>query len=219
MVWWRLSYTQNCNYSSVDASCGGNICFDFRQETQGGFCDGPDLTNEGVYLQYKITAGAWTTINYFNPVGFPYTGWQNHCFAIPLAAQTSTTQFRWQQTNASGPTWDFWGIDNINIGTCSGYSSLWSGGNIPFGYALDSITVTPLSTTTYNLMYSNWIDDTCTANLNIVVDQPTIISANLSSACAGSDTLDAQATLQQIANTHYSYGITCLEEQHSLAGA
>ena len=40
----------------VDASCGGNICFDFRQETQAGNCDGPDLQNEGVYLQYRLPA-------------------------------------------------------------------------------------------------------------------------------------------------------------------
>jgi gliding motility-associated-like protein len=185
----------------VDASCGGNICFDFRQETQGGACDGPDQSNEGVYLQYKITGGAWTTINYFNPVGFPYTGWQNHCFAIPVPAQTTTTQFRWQQTNSSGTTWDFWGIDNVNIATCTGYSSLWSGGNIPLGYALDTITVTPYDTTTYNLMYSNWVDDTCTATFFVAVDQPTIVSSTISSVCAGSDTLDAQATIT--ANCNY----------------
>ncbi|MBT5090449.1 MAG: hypothetical protein HOM24_05135, partial [Flavobacteriales bacterium] len=185
----------------VDASCGGNICFDFRQETQGGACDGPDLTNEGVYVQYKTATGAWTTITYFNPVGFPFTGWQNHCFAIPLAAQTSTTQFRWQQTNASSTIYDFWGIDNINIATCSGYSSVWSGGNIPIGYSLDTITVNPYTTSTYNLMYSNWIDDTCTATFTVTVDQPTIISSTISSACSGSDTLDAQATIT--ANCNY----------------
>ena len=185
----------------VDASCGGNICFDFRQETQGGVCDGPDQTNEGVYLQYK-TAGAWTTITYFNPVGFPFTGWQNHCFPIPAAAWTTTTQFRWQQTNASGTTWDFWGIDNINIATCSGYSSAWSGGSIPLGYAMDTITVSPLVTTTYNLIYSNWVDDTCTASIVIAVDQPSIVSSNIPAFCSGSDTLDAQATIT--ANCNYS---------------
>lgn len=185
----------------VDASCGGNICFDFRQETQGGACDGPDQSNEGVYVQYKTAAGAWTTIYYFNPVGFPYTGWQNHCLAIPVPAQTTTTQFRWQQTNSSGTTWDFWGIDNINIATCAGYSSLWSGGNIPFGYILDTITVTPYDTTTYNLMYSNWVDDTCTATFFVAVDQPDIVSSTISAACAGSDTLDAQATI--VANCYY----------------
>ena len=186
----------------VDASCGGNICFDFRQETQGGTCDGPDQTNEGVYVQYKTAGGTWTTITYFNPVGFPYTGWQNHCFAIPVPAQTTTTQFRWQQTNSSGTQWDFWGIDNVNIATCAGYTSLWSGGNIPFGYALDTITVTPYDTTTYNLMYSNWVDDTCTASIFIAVDQPSIVSSTISSACAGSDTLDAQATIT--ANCNYT---------------
>ena len=41
----------------VDASCGGNISFDFRQETQSGNCDGPDLQNEGVYLQYLAPTG------------------------------------------------------------------------------------------------------------------------------------------------------------------
>ena len=43
----------------VDAICGGNICFDFRMETQGGTagCDGPDLANEGVYLEYRVAGG------------------------------------------------------------------------------------------------------------------------------------------------------------------
>ena len=188
----------------VDASCGGNICFDFRQETQGGACDGPDLTSEGVYLQYKIAGGAWTTINYFNPVGFPFTGWQNHCFPIPALAQTFTTQFRWQQTNASSTAYDFWGIDNVNIATCAGYSSIWSGGNIPLGYSLDSITVAPLDTTTYNLIYTNGIDS-CFASQFIDVDQPTIISSTIPAFCAGSDTLDAQATIT--ANCNYSISL------------
>ena len=52
----------------VDASCGGNICFDFRMETQGGTagCDGPDLANEGIYLEYKIAGGTWTQILFFS---------------------------------------------------------------------------------------------------------------------------------------------------------
>jgi gliding motility-associated-like protein len=188
----------------VDASCGGNICFDFRQETQGGACDGPDLTAEGVYLQYKTATIPWTTINYFNPVGFPFTGWQNHCFPIPALAQTFNTQFRWQQTNASSTAYDFWGIDNVNIATCAGYSSIWSGGNIPLGYSLDSITVAPLDTTTYNLIYTNGIDS-CFASQFIDVDQPTIISSTIPAFCAGSDTLDAQATIT--ANCNYSISL------------
>ncbi len=180
----------------VDASCGGDICFDFRQETQGGTCDGPDQSNEGVYLQYKVAGGVWTQIFYFNPVGYPYTGWNNYCYPIPLAAQTSTTQFRWIQTNASGTGWDFWGIDNVNIATCTGYSPLWSGGAIPASYTQDSVIVAPYATTTYSLVYSNWVDDTCYATKTIVVEQPTVNASVTNIPCALNDTLNAEATIK-----------------------
>jgi len=179
----------------VDASCGGDICFDFKMETQSPPpCDGPDLPGEGIYLQYR-TIGAWQTIHYFNPSSYNFAGWNNYCYPIPAAAQTSTTQFRWSQVQTSGPTWDQWGIDNVNIATCSGYSCLWSGGAIPVGYALDTVTVEPQDSTTYTLMYSNWINDTCTADITIYVAMPTITATQLPSNCTGSTQLDALASV------------------------
>ena len=179
----------------VDASCGGNICFDFKMETQSPPpCDGPDLPGEGIYLQYRTT-GAWQTIHYFNPSSYNFLGWNNYCYPIPLAAQTSTTQFRWSQVQTSGPTWDQWGIDNVNIATCSGYTCLWSGGAIPVGYALDTVTVAPQDSTTYTLMYSNWVNDTCTADITIYVEMPTINVTQLPSNCTGSTQLDALASV------------------------
>jgi len=55
---------------AMDVSCGGTICFYLDFSTQGGAapCEGPDLTNEGVYFEYSINGGVtWTTINYFQP--------------------------------------------------------------------------------------------------------------------------------------------------------
>src|SRR5690606_32276239 len=52
----------------LDVSCGGEICFDFRMaiQSQGSPCEGPDLYNEGVNLQYSINGGAtWVNIAYF----------------------------------------------------------------------------------------------------------------------------------------------------------
>jgi gliding motility-associated-like protein len=182
----------------VDASCGGDICFDFRQETQSSApCDGPDQSNEGVYLQYKITAGVWTTIFYFSPSGFPYTGWTNFCYPIPPAAQTTTTQFRWTQTSASSSAYDCWGIDNVNIATCTGYNPLWTGSGIPSNYTQDSIFVSPYTTTTYNLTYSNWIDDTCYASKTIIVEQPVIDTSLINMPCAMDDTLKATTTIKR----------------------
>ena len=195
----------------VDASCGGSISFDFRQETQGGNCDGPDLQNEGVYLEYKVPGGTWTTINYFSPVGFPYTGWQNHSFPIPPAAIVPAVQFQWIQLNASGIQWDYWGIDNVSINSCSNYSINWTGAGVN-GYNLDTVTVSPVTPTTYNVMYSNFTNDTCYSDITIHVEQPTIVATVLPSICSGSDTLFAQATIPS--NCYYE-----LEVWNYLPGA
>ena len=145
----------------VDASCGGTISFDFRQETQSGNCDGPDLQNEGVYLQYKIPGGLWVDINYFSPIGFPYTGWQNHSFPIPGPAQINGVQFRWIQTNASGVTWDFWGIDNVAVTSCTNFQYQWTGPGVN-GFSGDSTQVSPTSDSTlYSVLYTNTTNDTC----------------------------------------------------------
>ena len=196
----------------LDASCGGTISFDFRQETQGGNCDGPDLQNEGVYLEYKVPGGAWVTINYFNPVGFPYTGWQNHSFPIPPAAIVPAVQFQWIQLNASGIQWDYWGIDNVSINSCSNYGAQWSGAGIPGGYALDTVTVNPTDSTTYSVLYTNQTNDSCYSDITIYVEQPTIVATVLPSICSGSDTLFAQATIPS--NCYYD-----LEVWNYLPGA
>ena len=187
----------------VDASCGGNICFDFRQETQAGNCDGPDLQNEGVYLQYRLPApgSPWVNINYFSPIGFPYTGWQNHCFPIPVAAQINGVQFRWIQTNASSPAYDYWGIDNVAITSCTNFQYQWSGPSVN-GFAGDSTQVSPTADSNiYSVLYTNTVNDTCYDSLTIYVEQPSILATVLPSICSGSDTLFAQATIP--ANCYY----------------
>ena len=185
----------------VDASCGGTISFDFRQETQSGNCDGPDLQNEGVYLRYKVPGGLWTDITYFSPIGFPYTGWQNHSFPIPAPAQINGVQFRWIQTNASGVTWDFWGIDNVAISSCTNFQYTWYGPGVN-GFSGDSTQVSPTADSTlYSVMYTNGVNDTCYDSLSVYVEQPSIVAAVFPSACSGSDTLFAQATIP--ANCYY----------------
>ena len=185
----------------VDASCGGTISFDFRQETQSGNCDGPDLQNEGVYLQYKIPGGLWVDINYFSPIGFPYTGWQNHSFPIPGPAQINGVQFRWIQTNASGVTWDFWGIDNVAVTSCTNFQYQWTGPGVN-GFSGDSTQVSPTADSTlYSVLYTNTTNDTCYDSLTIYVEQPSIVASVFPSACSGSDTLFAQATIP--ANCYY----------------
>tara|TARA_B100000780_G_C21125225_1_gene456350 strand:- start:2943 stop:5900 length:2958 start_codon:yes stop_codon:yes gene_type:complete len=141
-MWMGNGLAGNRSVATVnfDLSCGGNICFDFRMAIQGQAspCEGPDQSNEGVYLQYSTDNGVtWTTINYFDPdinnsggsSSSPYVTWSNYCFNIPPGAQTPSTQIRWHQINTSGSAFDHWGIDNVDIYTtcATGFAYNWYG--------------------------------------------------------------------------------------------
>ncbi len=145
----------------LDVSCGGEICFDLNMATQGGSspCEGPDLLNEGVYLQYSIDGGVtWVDIYYFQPgqggiVG-PYLVWANYCFLIPPAAMTTATIFQWDQPAVSGAGFDHWGIDNITI-TPSDCNFWYDWSHIP-GFPDDpNQTISPSNTTTYYVSYTD----------------------------------------------------------------
>lgn len=104
---------------SVNNSC--TICFDMIYSVQGvpSPCEGPDLPQEGVHLQWSNDGGAtWTDIDYWAPNGGydpTLTNWANYCSNVPVAG--TNIQFRWFQTNTSGNNYDHWGIDNVVI-TC-----------------------------------------------------------------------------------------------------
>ena len=106
----------------LDVSSGGNVCFEMRYAIQEdpSPCEGPDLGDEGVTLQYSINNGAsWNTINYWPPLngGAPssMTVWNQYCENIPVAAQTTNTMFRWTQLEATSEIYDHWGMDNVEI--------------------------------------------------------------------------------------------------------
>jgi trimeric autotransporter adhesin len=179
--------------NSFDVSCGGQVCFelDFAADDACGgctSCEDPDLVDEGVYFQYSINAGAtWVDINYFSPIPVytagtnPVYGWQNYCFNIPAAAWTASTRFRWSQPNASSATNDHWGIDNVSIipSNC-GYWYDWS--NLPPTNDPQAQTVSPLSTTTYTVAYTNGIDlcsASITVNVNPLIADVTALNSNL----------------------------------------
>ena len=55
------TYPRTMTTNAVDLSCGGDICFEMRYAIQGGAapCEGPDLPNEGVYLEYSLNNVTW----------------------------------------------------------------------------------------------------------------------------------------------------------------
>ena len=193
--------------NAVDLSCGGDICFEMRYAIQGHSapCEGPDLTSEGVYLQYSLNNSTWTTIDYWPPLNggsssSPMTQWAQYCRALPIGAQTTATYIRWHQAASSSSIYDHWGLDNIGVNatTCGGYQVTWLHDNysLPVGtYTGTNPTgVSPISNTSYVVQMSNGTN-TCYDTVNIVVQQP-VLTTNDVTICDGeSVTLNSSASL------------------------
>ena len=122
---------------AFDVTTACEICFDFAMAIQGqnSPCEGPDLFNEGVSLQFSTNGGtSWTDITYFCPDGNQYlsnsgstatvasagqlhtfTSWGNYCFNVPPLAVSTNTMFQWHQETVTSQVYDHWGIDNVFI--------------------------------------------------------------------------------------------------------
>jgi gliding motility-associated-like protein len=165
----------------INVSCGGQVCFElkFAQQSNPSPCEGPDLANEGVDLQYRIFSGAWTNIFYFQPnqngnnnaacfnCG-DYTAWATYCFTIPIAAQTATTEFRWIQTNSSQNLFDHWGLDSAVItNNCAEVSHLWNTGD-----TTTSIEILSLEDSTYWCRRIVNQLDTCFDTVRVISERP-----------------------------------------------
>lgn len=164
-----------------DMSCGGQICYLMKYAEQGGngSCEGPDLANEGVDVQYSTDGGVtWTSIFYHTVLGGGYdpvqTSWTQYCQQIPVGAQTPSTRFRWYQDAGSGAGFDHWGIDNVEVlgSICGTYYFEWLGS----GNQGDEDTTLTMTNNqeTFTVIYTDG-SDTCTAS----IDMYGIIDANL----------------------------------------
>ncbi|MFH1320783.1 MAG: PKD domain-containing protein [Bacteroidota bacterium] len=170
---------------AFDLSLGGSVCFDLMFATQTGDdadapCEGPDLPDEGVHLQYSTDGGAtWIDIYYFDPNGgydAYLTTWNNYCFPLPPGAMTPNTMIQWWQNSSSGYGFDHWGIDNVTIALNDpNYYIEWFDGTIGEVYPNNSLC--PTTSTTYDVMLTNGIDDTCYATIPVTVVPPNLVVA------------------------------------------
>ena len=161
---------------SVTADC--QICFDMRYAEQTGNtgtdCEGPDLTNEGVHIQWSTDDGAnWTDIEYYDPNGghdANLINWNHYCLDVPAAAAGDFTRFRFFQDVTSGNDYDHWGLDNVEISCPTPNQTIqWSYGPT----VLDPVDdVSPTTTTPYTIIINDGYNpdnaDTATVVVNVI---------------------------------------------------
>ena len=189
--------------SPLDLAFGGIICFDLVYAVQGNGApiEGPDESDEGVSLQYSVDGGTtWIDIIYFQPDGqmlpmnpgnggpgangqTPFTQWGNYCFPIPPGAQTNMTQIQWIQSQSSTANFDHWGLDNIQISVNDpsyGFFTTNDSSNID----TNVVVYYPTADSTFTIIYTNNIDDTCSQTFNAYVN-PTDAGPDIIAACDG----------------------------------
>ena len=206
----------------LDLSCGGEVCFwlDFATQGNASPCEGIDLPDEGVYLEYSTNGGAtWTTIEYFGPAGVgnsvngggtdpQMTSWNQYCYQIPAAAQTPTTLIHWAQTGSSGNVNDHWGIDNVTIMSYVNCAPYWYDyDNLTPGTDPAVQTVNVTSSGTYNVTYTNGTD-ACSTSVSITLPPcgcPTATVSGGGAYCVGNDIPDVTFT---VADGQYPITVT-----------
>ncbi|MCH2231721.1 MAG: gliding motility-associated C-terminal domain-containing protein [Crocinitomicaceae bacterium] len=167
----------------LDLSCGGEVCFflDFATQGNASPCEGIDLANEGVYLEYSIDGGnTWITMEYYGPEGPgnnfqnggqnpQMTSWNQYCYTIPPGAMTPATIIHWAQTGSSGNNNDHWGLDNVTISAvenCDPYLYDWTNVSGNDNNAYQEFMVT--TDTTFIVYYGN-NTDACSTEVSIQI--------------------------------------------------
>ncbi|MAO34282.1 MAG: hypothetical protein CMD03_05950 [Flavobacteriales bacterium] len=199
----------------IPVPLGGNVIFEFKMEAQSAAgCDGPDLLNEGIMLQYSTNGITWvdmpatswpfnlnpmpyTNVAYFgptNPALQSFTTWAQYSVPIPVAAWGPNTSFRWSQTSTSGPTFDLWGLENVNIQTTPPGGTTYTWENLSTGLitASQTLTVNPTVSTNYEFTYTNG-GVSCSTTAAINVAPPVVTPSITSSANPCPNILDLSA--------------------------
>lgn len=206
---------------ALDLTPGGEIRFYMRYSGRegGADCEDPDAPDEGVHLQYSISGGPWTEIDYWDPNGGgdPFLiNWNQHTRRIPNPANVNDVRLRWVQLGNTGDAitgyLDHWGIEDVNIvvnNPNANYTWAHTGVTLPTGNTPD---VTPLTTTTYTVTYEDGVN-TCTDNVTInVVKAQVTASVSRTEICPG-DPIDfisvSELTSEIPLNCGYSTDLTC----------
>lgn len=192
---------RNATTNAYNLSTGGTICFTMRYAIQGqpSPCEGVDLPDEGVYLEYSVAGGPWTQIAYYPPNGGndPYrTNWNRYCEAIPPGACFPNTRIRWIQKASSSLDADHWGLEDVKIEVNPpGATYTWVHTGITKATG-DTPDIVPIQSGTYTCNFT-FGGCTSSASVNITVRKQTVTASKnpIGPLCPGDNTqLDVATT-------------------------
>ena len=194
---------RNATTNPLDLTTGGTICFSMRYAIQGQAspCEGVDLPDEGVSLQYSNAGGPWTDIAYYDPFGGndpTRTVWNQYCEGIPTGARGSSVRLRWIQLASSNKDADHWGLENVSVEVNPpGAEYTWQHTGVTSATG-DTDPVQPITNTTYTVEYKfGACTSTASVTVNVVKPNITVSKSPTTTVCPGQPVvLDVESELK-----------------------
>lgn len=118
-LWMGASGVRQVVTAPADISLGSAV-LKFMFRAGNAAVDGPtnwdnSESNETVYVEYSKPDGAWVVLRPLDTLYPAHSTWTSYSLAVPVAALSSNTRFRWRQLMHSGANFDTWAIDNVQI--------------------------------------------------------------------------------------------------------
>ena len=173
----------------LNVSSGGTIAFYLKiANGTGAPCESADV-NEDVVLEYSINGGGtWVIINTYDQDLYP--NFTLVSLLVPIAAQTSSTRFRWRQLQHSGNCCDHWALDDVSItGSGGSFGYAWSPALGLSATDIPTPTASPNTTTTYTVDVSN-LGNGCIVSDSVTITvhpEMTLTMGSVDATCNTSD--------------------------------
>jgi hypothetical protein len=175
------SYNRWATTKPMNVSNGGTVAFKLKISGDASIsCENADAGEE-VQLQYSVDLGTtWTSIATYNTTG-TYNNLTAVSVAIPNAAKSYATMFRWKQISCDEYEGDNWVLDDVSISGSSlaSFPCTWDNATSLSSATIKNPVATPNATTNYSVTISA-VNFSCPVVKTITVTAANQIGVDLS---------------------------------------
>jgi hypothetical protein len=179
--------------NALNVPQGGSLIFSLMISAGTAPCDGAE-PGEDVVVEYSLNGVAWTAFHTLNEAQYPV--FTPITLAIPPAAWSAATHFRWRQLANSGAAQDVWALDNVTLTRVdnTGVPLLWSPGATLNDPTSASPVATPPADTWYTVQVTSGTGCTFSDPVFIQVAPAFTINAGSDVLLCGGGSTQLQAT-------------------------
>ena len=117
-IWFNGSAVRSMTTVPVDVSNGATLRFQFRagnESVEGSTHWNNSESDERVFVEYSTDGVNWSLLKLLETVYPNASSWTKSQLELPAAACTPSTRLRWRQEAHSGPGFDQWAVDDLEV--------------------------------------------------------------------------------------------------------